>query len=108
MIPVAQLRAVRQLSGRDRDMSVAGLELRRRHIHAGNRGQIGEVATLKLCGFLLEVCANERDLRGVTGIVGDHLLSAAVVVRLKDLGRRIKIERHHLCAAPGNLGLSTA
>src|SRR3712207_7404731 len=54
-------------------------------------GRIGEVAAQKLRGFLLEVCANERDLRAVTGIVGDHLLDAAVVVRLKDVSRRIKI-----------------
>ena len=47
---------------------------------------------------MLEVLLYQRDLRGIAGIFGNHLLHAASFRHAKDVRGFAQVERHHLRA----------
>ncbi|MEZ4619351.1 MAG: hypothetical protein R2867_28105 [Caldilineaceae bacterium] len=54
-----------------------------------------EIALLEACRFLGKVRADQRDLLGVVGVVGDDLLQPAFRGFLENMGRGVKVKGHY-------------
>jgi hypothetical protein len=104
---VADLRTLRQLAVGKVD-AASTLAQRRKpwHLLAVDGRRVGEVATRKLGGLVFEVLSDQRDLFGVSRVLGNHLLQPAVRLRLKHMRRRVEVEGHHAGPARGDLLLA--
>ena len=72
------------------------------------RRRVVEIAPLSLRCLRLEVAADQRDLRGVSRVVGDDLLQPAICERVEAMRGALQGKGHHLRAARSNLRLLQA